>query len=138
MGVNTDQQGLLTTKPNETRITSFGRILRKFKIDEWPQFINVLIGSMSVVGPRPEVPYFVNLYTPDQLKVLQLKPGITDYASIKYFKENELLASSDAPEQTYIHVILPDKLNLNLEYLKNQSFLGDIEIIFQTFLKILR
>ena len=90
MYVNADRQGLLTVNPNEHRITSCGKVLRKLKIDEWPQFINVLLGQMSVVGPRPEVAHYVQFYTPEQRKVLSVRPGITDYASIKYFEENNI------------------------------------------------
>lgn len=138
MYVNTDREGLLTTTTTEARITPIGRFLRKLKIDEWPQFLNVLKGDMSVVGPRPEVAYFVKFYNAEQLKVLSVKPGITDYASIKYFDENALLAKSSNPEQTYLHSIMPDKLKLNLEYINSRSFFGDLKILFKTFQKLVK
>lgn len=138
MYVNADREGLLTTTTTEARITPIGRFLRKLKIDEWPQFLNVLKGDMSVVGPRPEVAYFVKFYNEEQLKVLSVKPGITDYASIKYFDENALLAKSSNPEQTYLHSIMPDKLKLNLEYIKSRSFFGDLKILFKTFQKLVK
>lgn len=137
MYVNADRQGLLTVNPNEHRITSLGKVLRKLKIDEWPQFINVLFGQMSVVGPRPEVAHYVQFYTPEQRKVLSVRPGITDYASIKYFEENKLLAQSSDPEQTYLNIIMPDKLKLNIEYVNTHSLGIDIKIIFKTCIKIL-
>jgi lipopolysaccharide/colanic/teichoic acid biosynthesis glycosyltransferase len=138
MYVNADREGLLTTNSAELRITTFGRFLRKLKIDEWPQFLNVLLGDMSMVGPRPEVAYFVKFYNAEQLKVLSVRPGITDFASIKYFDENDLLANSLNPEQTYLQSIMPDKLKLNLEYINSRSFFGDLKILFKTFQKLVK
>jgi len=136
MRPNSDKQGLLTVGAKDRRITRIGMFLRKYKIDELPQLINVLIGNMSFVGPRPEVRKYVDLYNSEQKKVLTVKPGITDYASIEYSKENELLAKSENPEKTYIEEIMPAKLELNLKYIKEASLLTDIKIIFKTFVKI--
>ena len=137
MIVNADKSGVDSTSSNDKRITEVGRFIRKYKLDEFPQFINVLKGEMSVVGPRPEVQEYVNLYSDDQKKVLQVKPGITDYASLYYFKENELLAQSSDPQKTYIEEIMPAKLNLNEKYLENPTIFHDLKIIFLTFAKIL-
>lgn len=136
MRPNSDKQGLLTVGAKDSRITKIGVFLRKYKIDELPQLINVLIGNMSFVGPRPEVRKYVDLYNSEQKKVLTVKPGITDYASIEYSNENELLARSENPEKTYIEEIMPAKLELNLKYIKEASLLTDIKIIFKTFAKI--
>ncbi|HPX75311.1 MAG TPA: sugar transferase [Bacteroidales bacterium] len=136
MRPNSDKQGLLTVGAKDSRITRIGVFLRKYKIDELPQLINVLIGNMSFVGPRPEVRKYVDLYNSEQKKVLTVKPGITDYASIKYSNENELLAKSENPEKTYIEEIMPAKLELNLKYINDASLLTDIKIIFKTFAKI--
>ena len=133
---NADKKGLLTISSKDPRITSSGYYLRKYKLDELPQFINVLKGDMSIVGPRPEVRKYVRLYSEEQKKVLSVKPGITDEASLKYINENDILAQSADPERTYVEQIMPEKLSINLEYLKKQSFLYDLKIIFQTFLKI--
>jgi lipopolysaccharide/colanic/teichoic acid biosynthesis glycosyltransferase len=138
MRVNADLSGKLTVGMRDPRITKVGYYLRKYKLDEFPQFINVLKGEMSIVGPRPEVIEYVQLYTEEQLKILNVKPGITDYASLHYFKENELLALSTDPKQTYINEIMPSKLNLNFTYIKNRSSLKDVKIILLTFGKIFR
>ena len=132
-----DRGSLITIGANDTRITKPGLFLRKYKIDEFPQFINILKGEMSVVGPRPEVRKYVDLYTPEQMKVLSVRPGLTDYASIRYVNENALLATSNDPEQTYIHEIMPDKLALNLKYIEDQSLWVDFKIILQTFTAII-
>lgn len=137
MSTNAEKTGSLTIG-NDLRITKSGRWLRKFKIDELPQFFNVLIGDMSVVGPRPEVEKYINLYNQKQLEVLKIKPGITDYASIIYFEENQLLGKSKDPEKTYIEKIMPHKLDLNLQYINKNSLLIDLKIIFKTFLKIFK
>lgn len=137
MSTNAEITGSLTIG-NDLRITKSGKWLRKFKIDELPQFFNVLIGDMSVVGPRPEVEKYINLYNQKQLEVLKIKPGITDYASIIYFEENKLLGKSDDPEKTYIEKIMPHKLDLNLQYINDNSLLIDLKIIFKTFLKIFK
>ena len=121
MCVDADQGSLITVGTHDARITRVGAFLRRFKIDEVPQFFNILKGEMSIVGPRPEVRKYVDMYTPEQMRVLSVRPGLTDYASIRYVNENELLAKSDNPEQTYIQEIMPDKLKLNLKYVEEQS-----------------
>jgi len=133
---NADRQGLLTVG-KDNRITSVGRMLRKYKLDELPQFINVLIGDMSIVGPRPEVPKYVQFYNDQQKQVLSVKPGITDYASLVYFDENRQLAQSTNPEEYYIKHIMPHKLSLSLQYIQKKSFVFDMKIIALTFLRIL-
>ncbi|MFM7667576.1 MAG: sugar transferase [Bacteroidota bacterium] len=137
MRTDSDSKGKLTVGMRDPRITNIGYFIRKYKLDEFPQFINVLKGEMSVVGPRPEVKEYVDLYTEEQLKVLNVKPGITDYASLYYFKENELLAQSTDPQKTYIEEIMPAKLKLNEKYLENPTIFHDLKIIFKTFGKIL-
>ena len=132
-----DRGSLITIGEDDTRITKTGLFLRKYKIDEFPQFFNILKGEMSIVGPRPEVRKYVDLYTPEQMKVLSVRPGLTDYASIRYVNENALLAASDDPEQTYIHEIMPDKLALNLKYIEEQSLWVDLKIILKTFAAII-
>lgn len=137
MRVGSDKGSLITVGGRDSRITRSGYFIRKYKFDELPQLINVFIGDMSLVGPRPEVRRYVDLYNQEQLHVLNVKPGITDPASIKYRNENELLEQADYPEQYYIDVIMPDKLRLNLEYATNQSFFGDLKLIFKTFKAII-
>ncbi len=136
MKTDSDKSGLLTVGERDNRITNVGYFLRKYKLDELPQLFNVLIGEMSLVGPRPEVRKYVELYNEEQKKVLSVKPGITDYASIEYANENEVLAKSENPEQTYINEIMPHKLKLNLKYINNQSFGVYLKIIFKTLAKI--
>ncbi len=136
MKKNADKTGLLTVGGRDPRITSVGYYLRKYKIDELPQLINVLFGSMSLVGPRPEVRKYVEMYTAEQREVLKVKPGITDYASLLYFEENELLAASSDPEQTYIKEVMPAKLELNKKYISQMGFGTDIKIIFKTLKRI--
>ncbi|QEM03181.1 sugar transferase [Mucilaginibacter rubeus] len=136
MYINSDKAGLLTIGSKDYRITSVGYWLRKYKLDELPQLLNVLKGDMSFVGPRPEVRKYVNLYTPAQLRVLSVKPGVTDWASIKYFDENDILAGSDDPEDMYIKVIVPSKISKNLEYIDNQDLFMDLKIIFSTIKRI--
>ncbi|MDY6327633.1 MAG: sugar transferase [Bacteroidales bacterium] len=138
MRTDADKSGLLTVGGRDPRITRVGRFLRKYKIDELPQFLNILAGDMSVVGPRPEVRKYVDMYSPEQMKVLSVRPGLTDYASIKYVDENEILAKSDDPEQTYINVIMPDKLRLNIEYIERMSMKEDLRIIFMTISAVFR
>jgi lipopolysaccharide/colanic/teichoic acid biosynthesis glycosyltransferase len=138
MYANSDRKGLLTVGNKDNRITRIGYYLRKYKLDELPQLINVLIGDMSFVGPRPEVEKYVKLYNNEQQKVLSVKPGITDWASIRYVNESELLAQSCEPEKTYINEIMPAKLAINLEYVKQNNLLIDIKIILHTFKAILR
>lgn len=136
MYINSDRAGLLTIGSKDYRITSVGYWLRKYKLDELPQLLNVLKGDMSFVGPRPEVRKYVNLYTPAQLRVLSVKPGVTDWASIKYFDENDILAGSDDPEDMYIKVIVPSKISKNLEYIDNQDLFMDLKIILSTIKRI--
>lgn len=133
MRVGSDKKGLITVGGRDPRVTRSGYYIRKYKLDEFPQLINVFKGDMSLVGPRPEVRKYVDLYTPEQMHVLDVRPGITDLASIRYRNENELLAKASAPEQYYRDVIMQDKLNINLEYVHNHSIWGDIKLIFKTF-----
>ncbi|MBM78676.1 MAG: glycosyl transferase [Crocinitomicaceae bacterium] len=137
MKLNSESEGKLTVGSKDNRITKVGYRLRKYKIDELPQFINVLKGEMSIVGPRPEVNKYVELYNQEQKEVLSIKPGITDYASLEYFEENKLLGESSNPEETYINEIMPKKLEINLKYVKKHSFFTDLNIIWKTFLRIL-
>lgn len=137
MFTGSDKKGLLTVGGKDQRITPAGVFLRKYKLDELPQLINVFIGDMSLVGPRPEVRKYVDLYKDEQLKVLDVKPGITDYASIEYSNENELLAGADDPEKEYINTIMPAKLKLNLKYIAEKSLITDLKIILRTLAKII-
>jgi lipopolysaccharide/colanic/teichoic acid biosynthesis glycosyltransferase len=137
MIVDAERLGKQITVGKDPRITRSGHLLRKYKLDELPQLVNVLLGQMSFVGPRPEVPYYVNYYNEQQKAVLSIRPGITDWASIKYRDENALLNSAEQPETLYIEKIMPDKLNINLQYLQSASLKKDIQIIFQTLHKIL-
>lgn len=132
-----DKKGLLTVGGKDSRITRSGYFIRKYKLDELAQLINVLKGDMSLVGPRPEVKKYVDLYNDEQKKVLNVKPGITDYASIEYYNENEVLEKSLNPEKTYIEEIMPHKLSLNLKYIEEQSLLTDFKIILKTIKKII-
>ena len=136
MRVGSDKGRQITVGERDPRITRSGYFIRRYKIDELPQLINVFLGDMSIVGPRPEVRKYVDLYSEEQRKVFQVRPGITDLASIKYRNENELLSQVDDPDTYYIDVIMPDKLAINLEYIRHQSFMGDIKIIFNTLFKI--
>jgi len=138
MTTDADKKGLLTVGNRDNRITKIGYYLRKFKIDELPQLFNVLFGQMSLVGPRPEVRKYVDLYNDTQKQVLNVKPGITDFASIQYFSENEILAKSSEPEKTYIEDVMPHKLELNLKYINQISVLTDFKIIFKTIFKIFK
>lgn len=138
MKPGSDKAGQITVGTNDSRITRVGIFLRKFKFDEIPQLINVIKGEMSIVGPRPEVPKYVNLYSEEQLKILTVRPGLTDLASIEFINENELLGKAKNPEKEYVEVIMPKKLALNIQYIDTQSFLGDIKLIFKTFGKILK
>ncbi len=138
MRTDADKSGLLTVGGTDSRITRIGYTVRKYKIDELPQLINVLMGEMSLVGPRPEVRRYVDMYTPRQRQVLSLKPGITDYASIEYSNENELLGNTENPEDVYINEIMPAKLNLNLKYIAEQGILTDLKIIVNTIKKIVK
>lgn len=136
MRLNSDSKGLITVGGRDPRITAVGYYLRKYKVDELPQLLNVFFGSMSLVGPRPEVRKYVELYNEAQKKVLVVKPGITDYASLEYFSENELLAKSTNPEETYINEVMPAKLELNKKYIEEAGLLTDLKIIFRTLKKI--
>lgn len=136
MANNSDKKGLLTVGGRDPRITPVGYFLRKFKLDELPQLFNVLFGSMSLVGPRPEVRKYVDLYNEEQKKVLSVQPGITDYASLDYINENELLAKSSNPEETYIKEVMPAKLQLNLKYINEAGLGTDLKLIIKTIGKI--
>ena len=133
MRVGSDKGSLVTIGGRDPRITRSGYIIRKLKLDELPQLINVFVGDMSLVGPRPEVRHYVNYWTEDQMHVLDVRPGITDPASIKFRNENELMEQAEDPEDYYINVIMQEKLKLYLEYVNNHSFWGDIGLIFKTF-----
>lgn len=133
MRVGSDKGSLVTIGGRDPRVTRSGYWIRKFKLDELPQLINVFIGDMSLVGPRPEVRHYVDYWTPEQMHVLEVRPGITDPASIKFRNENELMEKAEDPEKYYIEVIMQEKLKLYLEYVGNHSFLGDIALIFRTF-----
>lgn len=137
MRVGADKGSLVTIGGRDPRVTRSGYFIRKFKVDELPQLINVFIGDMSLVGPRPEVRHYVNYWTKEQLHVLDVRPGITDPASIKFRNENELLEKAEDPEKYYIEVIMQEKLRLYLEYVENHSFWYDIKLIFQTFAAII-
>ncbi len=132
MRVGSDKSGLLTVGGRDPRITSSGYVIRKYKLDEIPQLINVFLGEMSVVGPRPEVRKYVNMYNAEQLKVLSVRPGISDFASIRYRNENDLLEKAENPEQFYIDEVMPEKLRINLEYVNKANLATDIRIIFAT------
>jgi lipopolysaccharide/colanic/teichoic acid biosynthesis glycosyltransferase len=138
MFANSDKKGLLTVGGRDSRITPVGYYLRKLKLDELPQLFNVLSGTMSLVGPRPEVRKYVDMYNSQQKMVLDAKPGITDYASLDYINENELLAKSEDPEKTYINEVMPAKLQLNLKYINESGFLTDLTIILRTIFKIIK
>lgn len=133
MRVGSDKGSLVTIGGHDPRITRSGYFIRKFKLDEFPQLINVFLGDMSLVGPRPEVRHYVDYWTPEQMHVLDVRPGITDPASIKFRNENELMEQAEDPEKYYIEVIMQEKIKLYLEYVQNHSFLGDIGLIFKTF-----
>lgn len=132
MFVGSDKKGLLTLGDRDPRVTKIGFFLRKYKLDELPQLINVLLGSMSFVGPRPEVRKYVDFYSEEDLKVLRLKPGITDFASIEYRDEAELLKTAENPEAFYIETILPEKLKLHKKYVNSQGLWTDFKIILKT------
>jgi lipopolysaccharide/colanic/teichoic acid biosynthesis glycosyltransferase len=132
MHVNADKLTAITVGARDPRITRIGYYLRKYKIDELPQLINVMRGDMSLVGPRPELKKFVDLYTPEQREVLTVRPGITDFASLEFRNENELLEGKEDPIKYYVDEILPAKLALSLRYVRTRSFLLDIKIILRT------
>lgn len=138
MRTDSDSKGLLTIGGKDPRVTRLGYYLRKFKIDELPQLLNVFLGEMSFVGPRPEVKKYVDLYNTEQLQVLSVRPGITDHASIEYRDESTLLAKSENPEEFYISTIMPAKLQINLTYLNSRGFFKDIAVILRTILTIFK
>jgi len=132
MRLDADKLGLITVGGRDPRVTSIGYVLRKYKLDELPQLINVLIGDMSLVGPRPEVKKYVDLYSVEQKRVLSIRPGITDWASINYRDENVILGKSSDPERDYIEKVMPDKLSYNLIYIQNYGVVEYFKIIFNT------
>lgn len=138
MVMDADKKGLAITVGRDSRITRVGAVLRKTKLDELAQLLNVFLGQMSFVGPRPEVPKYVELYTPYQRQVLLVRPGITDYASIAYRNENDLLAGAPNPETMYIEQIMPDKIELNMKYLREISPLADIRLILKTIVAVIK
>ena len=137
MVVNAESLGGPSTADHDPRITRCGRLLRKYKLDEFPQLINVLRGEMSIVGPRPEVPFYVNLFSDEEKAILSVRPGITDWASLWNSDEGVVLAGSADPERAYLERIRPEKIRLQLAYVRNQSFLVDLGIIAQTVLTVL-
>jgi lipopolysaccharide/colanic/teichoic acid biosynthesis glycosyltransferase len=138
MAVGSDKGSLITIGGKDSRITKVGYFLRKYKLDELPQLINVLKGEMSLVGPRPEVRKYVDLYTKEQRKVLSIVPGITDYASIEYIDENEILGNAENPDKAYIEQIMPDKIHYNMKYINNYNIKEYFKIIYLTIFKIVR
>jgi lipopolysaccharide/colanic/teichoic acid biosynthesis glycosyltransferase len=138
MLVNAEKIGPQITVGRDPRITGMGRLLRKTKLDELPQLFNVLVGDMSLVGPRPEVPRYVGLYSQTQRRVLELIPGITDPASIKYRHESEILAESDDPEKTYIKIIMPEKIQINLAYAVEATVFSDFKVVLKTLQRLIR
>lgn len=138
MRIGADKESLITIGEHDSRITRAGYYIRKYKLDELPQLWNVLIGDMSLVGPRPEVRKYVDMYTDEQRLVLSVRPGITDYASIEYIDENRLLAQAEDPDRTYIEEIMPAKIALNMRYIEHQTLGEYLKIIFLTFAKIIR
>lgn len=137
MRPDSDKLGLITVGGRDPRVTRSGYYIRKYKLDEFPQLINVFIGDMSLVGPRPEVRKYVDMYTPEQMRVLDVRPGITSLASIRYRNENDILAASEDPDKTYIEQVMPDKLAIDIEYVSKASLFTDIKLIFSTFKEIL-
>lgn len=135
MVTDAERLGKQITVGKDNRITKVGALLRKYKIDELPQLLNVIKGDMSLVGPRPEVPRYVELYTEEERKVLDVRPGITDLASLRYKDENDILGKVENPEEYYINIIMKDKLKLNLEYIEKSNILFDISLIFKTIIK---
>ncbi len=138
MRTGSDQKGLITVGGHDSRITRMGYFIRKYKIDELPQLWNVLKGDMSLVGPRPEVKKYVDLYTAEQRRVLSVRPGITDYASIEYVDENEILGKADDPDRVYVEEIMPAKIRLNMRFIENRNLKEYFKIIGLTFKNILR
>lgn len=137
MHIKSENKGLLTIGNGDSRVTRIGYFLRRYKIDEFPQLFNVLLGNMSFVGPRPELRYYVNFYSKEDLKILSVRPGITGLASLEYRNEVELLKKATNPEDYYINTIIPDKLSYNKTYIKKQSLILDLKLIFKTILYVL-
>lgn len=137
MRPDSDRQGKLTIGDRDPRITRTGYFIRKFKLDEFPQFFNVLKGDMSIVGPRPEVREYVDLYTEEERNILKVRPGITDYASIEYFEEAKLLSQSEDPRTTYVQEVMPAKIRLNQKYIENPTLWQDLKIMGMTFRKMI-
>jgi len=138
MVVNADKIGGPSTADDDSRITKMGKLMRKYKLDEIPQLINVLKGEMSFVGPRPEVPFYVNMFSEEEKKILTVRPGITDWASLWNSDEGAILVGSKDPEKTYMEEIRPEKMRLQLKYVREQSFWVDMRIIFLTLLKLIK
>jgi lipopolysaccharide/colanic/teichoic acid biosynthesis glycosyltransferase len=138
MSTGSDKGSLITIGVKDSRITKVGSFLRKYKLDELPQLINVLKGEMSLVGPRPEVRKYVDLYTDEQRKVLSVMPGITDYASIEYIDENRILGEAPNPDKAYIEQVMPEKIRHNMKYIENQRLKEYFKIIFLTIYHIVR
>lgn len=138
MRVGADKGSLVTIGGHDPRVTRSGYFIRKFKFDELPQLINVFLGDMSLVGPRPEVRHYVGYWTPEQMHVLDVRPGITDPASIKFRNENELMEKTEDPEKYYIEVIMQEKIKLYLEYVEKHSLFYDLGLIFKTFWVIVK
>ncbi len=136
MRSGSDKRGLITVGARDARITKVGYFLRKYKLDELPQLINVLKGEMSLVGPRPEVRKYVEMYTEEQRRVLSVRPGITDYASIEYVDENRILGEAENPDKAYVEVVMPDKIRLNMRYIDHRTVGEYFRIIFLTFKSI--
>lgn len=137
MRPDSDKLGLITVGGRDPRVTRSGYYIRKYKLDELPQLINVFKGDMSLVGPRPEVRKYVDMYTPEQMEVLSVRPGITSLASIRYRNENDILAAAEDPDRCYVEQVMPDKLAIDLEYVRKASLWNDIKLIFTTFKEIL-
>lgn len=137
MRPDSDRLGLITVGGHDPRVTRSGYYIRKYKLDEFPQLINVFVGDMSLVGPRPEVRKYVDMYTPEQMRVLTVRPGITSLASIRYRNENDILAAAPDADRCYIEQVMPDKLAIDLEYVDRATFWNDIKLIFSTFREII-
>lgn len=137
MRPDSDKLGLITVGGHDPRVTRSGYYIRKYKLDELPQLINVFIGDMSLVGPRPEVRKYVDMYTPEQMRVLSVRPGITSLASIRYRNENDILAAAADPDRAYIERVMPDKIAIDLEYVERATLWNDIKLIFSTFREII-
>lgn len=137
MRPDSDKLGLITVGGHDPRVTRSGYYIRKYKLDEFPQLINVFMGDMSLVGPRPEVRKYVEMYTPEQMRVLSVRPGITSLASIRYRNENDILAAAVDPDKCYVEQVMPDKLSIDLEYVDKANLWTDIKLIFSTFKEII-